>query len=65
MAEGPIPYRVWQGVTTFRKNGTPVLGSVGASAARVIVMTADTFKRFMREHPDAADIKIELGDLDA
>lgn len=58
-AETPPPYRIWAGVTTFRRNGTPVLGTMGASAEPVVVMTQETFQRLSR-HPALADAQWEL-----
>ena len=54
-------FRCWVGTTAFRKNNTPVLGMVGASVKRVVVMTADDFGRLGKLLPDTQFL---IGDLD-
>jgi hypothetical protein len=65
-AEKLAPYRMWVATTTFRKDGMPVLGTMGSTHKRVVVIEVETFQRMLREHPTLkADTTIfELADLD-
>jgi hypothetical protein len=54
------PYTIWSVETTFRKDGTPVMGTMGASWKSVIVMDAETFKRLCKE-PGLAHVQWRVG----
>lgn len=62
MTDETKPVRVWVAATTFRKDGTPILGSLGASADDVAVMTLDDFKRLCAL-PGNATTQFEIGDM--
>lgn len=57
-------YTLWAGTTTFRKDGTPVLGTMGRTAQRVVIMPVDEFTRMIGEHPTLRDAQFDIGDLD-
>lgn len=58
-------YRIWQGLCAFRKDGSPVAGTMGSTHRSVVVMHVDTFKRMLDEHPTlkADDVVYEMGEL--
>jgi hypothetical protein len=56
-------YTIWTGFTTFRKNGSPIMGTLGSSAKQVVVMEADTFRRICREHPTLGTALFRVGEL--
>lgn len=58
------PLTIWAVTTTFRKNGSPVMGTMGTRAERVVVMTADTFERMIAENPCLATAQFRVGELD-
>lgn len=65
MPEANEPYTAWAATTAFRKDGAPVLGTMGSSVRRVIVMEVETFKRMLREHPEfAAATQFRIGEMD-
>lgn len=55
------PFRMWVMECPFRKTGTPVLGSFGASSANVVIMRADEWKRLCEEVPQLATTQFEVG----
>jgi hypothetical protein len=58
------PYTIWSMPTTFRRDGSPVMGSFGASVQQVVVMTSETFKRLVRENPDLSTAQFNVGTFD-
>lgn len=58
------PYRLWSLDAPFRKNGTPVIGTMGSSVRRVVVMEAATFQRMVKEYPALATARFEVGSYD-
>lgn len=56
------PYRIWPELAPFRKNGTPVVGTMGSTFRRVVIMDAEDFKRLVRENPDLATAKFEIAE---
>jgi hypothetical protein len=58
------PPTIWMGTTAFRKEGTPVLGNMGRTARRVVIIDAPTWNRLMREHPTLATAHFRVGELD-
>lgn len=62
MAEEPIT--IFMGTTTFRKDGTPVLGTMGASARRVVLIEAGEWKRLSAAHPSLQTQQFRVGELD-
>lgn len=57
-------YTIWMATAPFTKHGVPVLGTMGASAQRVVVMTGDTFKRLIADNPCLATAQFRCGELD-
>ena len=55
-------YRFWIETMPFRKNGTPVVGTMGGQIRTVIVMEAETFQRMIREHPSLQAASFETPD---
>lgn len=60
--EAPAPYRIWPESMPFRRNGTPVVGNMGSSVRRVVIMDAETFKRLVSETPALATARFEVAD---
>ena len=54
---------IYVGTTTFRKDGSPVMGSVGSRAGTVVVITHQTWKQMVLEHPTLATAKFRVGEL--
>ena len=46
-----IGFRLWVFHCPFRKDGTPVLGTCGATIQPVVLMTMDTWTRLCAEVP--------------
>lgn len=61
MSEWP---RMWIMECPFRKNGTPVLGSMGRTIRRVVVMEAETFKALLDAHPSLKEQQFNVGTFD-
>jgi hypothetical protein len=61
--EKPEQYTIWHGFTTFRKNGTPIMGTLGASAKPVVIMESETFQRLVREHPSLATVVFRMMEI--
>ena len=55
------PYTIWAMPTTFRKSGSPIMGTIGASVRHVVVMEAETFKRLVAENPNLATAEFRVG----
>lgn len=56
-----LPYRIWAAHCPFRKNGTPVLGTMGSGIRTVIVIEADTWKRLCADVPQLQTTQFEVG----
>lgn len=54
-------YTLWSMVCPFRKNGTPVLGTMGSTLRNVIVMESETFKKLVADHPSLATAQFRVG----
>lgn len=61
LARQEKPYRIWALHCLFRKNGTPVLGTFGASEAAVVIMTMETWNRLCRDVPQLQTTQFEVG----
>lgn len=48
------PYTIWTATVPFRRDGTPVVGNMGSSARRCVILDIETFQRMLREHPTLA-----------
>jgi hypothetical protein len=46
----------------FRKDGSPVLGTMGSSVRRVVVFEAETFKQLLEDHPTLKVQKFRVGE---
>ena len=57
----PAPYTVWSTEAPFRKDGFPVVGTFGATSRSVIIMTRETFKRLVDEHPSLSTAEFRVG----
>ena len=55
------PLRIWAMACPFRKNGTPVLGTMGTTVRSVIVIEHDTWKRLCEEVPQLQTTQFEVG----
>lgn len=55
------PFRMWVAECPFRKNGTPVLGNMGARAEPVVVMTTETWRRLCDAVPQLQTTMFEVG----
>lgn len=60
-AAQPKPYRIWTLLCPFRKDGWPVLGTMGRSIEGVVIFKADEWKRLMQDHPSLATAQFEVG----
>ncbi|HET8777959.1 MAG TPA: hypothetical protein VFN76_09900 [Candidatus Limnocylindria bacterium] len=55
------PYTMWSMAAPFRKNGTPVVGTMGSSIRSVVIMEAETFKRLVAENHDLETAEFRVG----
>lgn len=55
------PFRMWVADCPFRKNGSPVLGSFGGHAKRIVVIEMDTWNQMCKEIPQLQTTKFEVG----
>ncbi len=53
--------RIWALHCPFRKNGTPVLGSFGATERAVVILPMATWTRLCREIPALGAMQFEVG----
>lgn len=58
------PYRIWTLDAPFDKDGVPVMGTVGRSVERVVVIRSQTFRRMIAEHPSLRTAAYEVGSYD-
>jgi hypothetical protein len=54
-------YTIWSVFAPFRKDGSPVLGSFGASVKGVILIDVETWKRMCADNPQLAATKFRVG----
>ena len=54
-------YRMWVLHCPFRKDGTPVLGSFGASERPVVIIALDTWKTLCADVPQLQTTQFEVG----
>ncbi len=59
MSEKPI--RMWVMECPFRKSGSPVLGSFGASSDNVVIFRIEAWKRLCAEVPQLQTTVFEVG----
>ena len=57
-------YRIWATHCPFRKNGSPVLGTMGSTVDGVIVMRVTTWKRLVADVPQLQTMMFEVGTFD-
>ena len=63
MSEQPKP-RMWVLHCPFRKNGTPVLGTFGATEQPIVMMTLETWKKLCADVPQLQTTMFEVGSYD-
>lgn len=56
----PKPFRIWPEHCAFRKNGTPVVGTMGSTIRQVIIIDTATWKRMVGEIPGMATAQFEV-----
>ena len=61
MAEAKNPPRLWVLHCPFRKNGSPVLGTFGATERAVVIMTLDTWQQLVADVPALQATQFEVG----
>ena len=57
----PQPLRIWAAHCPFRKTGSPVLGTMGATVQPVVVMTMATWNRLCADVPALQTMQFEVG----
>jgi hypothetical protein len=57
------PYRIWALACPFRKDGTPVLGSFGATIKGVVIIEHATWKRLCDDFPALARANFDVGEF--
>ena len=63
MSDSTEPYTIWSTAMPFRKNGTPVVGTIGSEIKPVVIMDAETFKRLVKE-PGLTSVQWRVGTFD-
>lgn len=58
------PYPVFSLMGPARKDGVPVMGNFGARPEHWVIMTAETFKRLVRENQNLATARFEVATYD-
>lgn len=48
----------------FRKDGTPVVGTMGREIKSVVIMTRETWLKLCKEIPQLGTTKFEIGEWD-
>ena len=59
------PLTMWVMECPFSKHGTPVVGNMGRTIRRVVVMEAETFKAMLAAHPSLKTQEFKVGTFDA
>lgn len=54
-------YRIWVMQCPFRKTGSPVLGTFGASIRGVVIFDIETWKRLCQDVPQLQTTMFEVG----
>lgn len=57
-------YTMWVAHCPFRKNGSPVLGTMGSSEQAVVVMTTDEWRRLCADVPQLQTTQFRVGTFD-
>lgn len=60
----PPPPRIWSMAMPFRKDGTPVVGTMGREIKSVVIMTRETWLKLCKEIPQLGTTKFEIGEWD-
>lgn len=63
-SEPSKPITMWFAECPFRKTGSPVLGTTGASVRRVIVFEYDEWLRFAKLHPSIETQQFRVGTIE-
>jgi hypothetical protein len=53
--------RIWVMHCPFRKTGSPVLGTFGATTKPIVMMTLDTWKKLCQDVPALQTTQFEVG----
>lgn len=61
MTESQKLPRMWVTHCPFRKTGSPVLGTFGASTKPVVIMTMDTWNQIVKDVPALQTMQFEVG----
>lgn len=64
MAEQIEKLRIWAFHCPFRKTGSPVLGSFGATIRPVVIVPMETWTKLCREIPELGARQFEVGSED-
>lgn len=56
--------RIWVMHCPFRKNGTPVLGSFGATTQPVVIFQMATWKKLCEDVPQLQTTQFEVGSFE-
>lgn len=56
--------RIWAMHCPFRKNGTPVLGSFGATERAVVIIPMTTWTKLCQEIPELGRMQFQVGSED-
>ena len=60
-AAAPTRFRIWVLPCAFKKDGSPSLGSFGATIRHVVIIPIETWTQLCREDPALAATKFEVG----
>ena len=58
------PMRIWAMWCPFRKTGSPVLGSFGATERQVIIIPVESWKKLCAENPGLQTRQFEVGTVE-
>lgn len=56
--------RIWVQHCPFRKTGSPVLGTCGATIQPVVIMKLDTWTRLCQSIPELSATQFEVGTVE-
>ena len=54
-------FRIWVLPCAFKKDGTPSLGTFGATIRNVVILPVETWTQLCRENPAMAATQFEVG----
>jgi hypothetical protein len=54
-------FRMWVAHCPFRRDGSPVLGTMGSRIEPVVVMTTETWKRLCEQVPALQTTEFQVG----